>query len=70
MATKDLQTLNLKFDQVMFNGLVFTTQRNFEVTFGIFPALISQINVFENFLDICFKISYDKKCENCDNVGL
>ena len=32
MVTKDLQTLNLKFDQVMFNGLVLTWERNFEVT--------------------------------------
>ena len=45
MATKDLQTLNLKFDQVMFNSLVFTWERNFEVTLGIFSVLVSQINV-------------------------
>ena len=30
MVTKDPQTLNLKFDQVMFNSLVFTWERNFE----------------------------------------
>ena len=36
MVTKDLQTLNLKFDQVMFNSLVLTWERNVEVTFGIF----------------------------------
>ena len=30
MVTKDLQTLNLKFDQVMFNSLVPTWERNFE----------------------------------------
>ena len=30
MVTKDLQTLNLKFDHVMFNSLVFTWERNFE----------------------------------------
>ena len=36
MVTKHLQTLNLKFDQVMFNSLFFTWERNFEVTFGIF----------------------------------
>ena len=52
MATKDLQTLNLKFDQVMFNSLVFTWERNFEVTFGIFSVLVSQINVLESYLDI------------------
>ena len=30
--------------------------------------LVFQINVLESYLDtICFKVSYDKKCENCDN---
>ena len=52
MATKDLQTLNLKFDQVMFNSLVFTWERNFEVTFGIFSVLVSHINVLESYLDV------------------
>ena len=52
MVTKDLQTLNLKFDQVMFNSLVFKWERNFEVTFGIFPVLVFQINVLESYLDI------------------
>ena len=67
MATKDLQTLNLKFDQVMFNTLVFTWERNCEVvTFGIFSVLVSQINVPESF----FKISYCKKCENWVNLDL
>ena len=70
MVTKDLQTLNLKFNQVMFNSLVFMCERNFEVTFGILPVLVSQMNVLESYLDIvCFKISYDKKGENCDNLG-
>ena len=32
MVTKGLQTLNLKFDQIMFNSLVLTCERNFEVT--------------------------------------
>ena len=41
MATRDLQTLNLKFDQVMFNNLVFTWERNFEVMFGIFAVLVT-----------------------------
>ena len=27
MVTKDLQTLNLKFDQVMFNSLVLTWEK-------------------------------------------
>ena len=45
MVTKDLQTF--KFDQVMLNNLVFKQERNFEVTFGIFSVLVSQINVLE-----------------------
>ena len=61
MVIKDLQTLNLKFDQVIFNSLVFTWERNFEVTSGIFSGLVSQVNLLESYLDICFKISYDKK---------
>ena len=71
MVTEDLQTLNLKIDQVMFNNLVLTWERNFEVTFGIFSVLVSQINVLESYLDIyLFRISYGQKCENCDNLGL
>ena len=72
MVTKDFQTLNLKFDQVMFNSLVLTWERNFEVTFGIFSVLVFQISVLESYLNIsiCFKVSYDQKCENCDNLGL
>ena len=60
MVTKDLETLNLKFDQVMFNSLVLTWKRNFEVKFGIFSVLVFQINILESYLDICFKISYDQ----------
>ena len=52
MVTKDVQTLNLKIDQVMFNSLVLTSKRNFEVTFGIFLVLVSQINVLESYFDI------------------
>ena len=52
MVTKHLQTLNLKFDQVMFYSLVFPWERNFEVTFGIFSVLVFQINVLESYLDI------------------
>ena len=52
MVTKDLQTLNLKFDQAMFNSLVLTWERNFEVTSGIFPVLVFQISVLESYLDI------------------
>ena len=69
MVTKDLQTLNFKFDQVMFNSLVLTWERNFEVTFGIFSVLVFQKTVLESYLDLyLFQISYDKKCENCDNL--
>ena len=52
MVTKDLQTLNLIFDQVMFNSLVLTWERNFEVASGIFSVLVFQINVLESYLDI------------------
>ena len=52
MVTKDLQTLNLNFDQVMFNSFVLTWERNFEVTFGIFSVLVFQISVLESYLDI------------------
>ena len=52
MVTKDRQTLNLKFDQIMFNSLVLTQERNFEVTFGIFSVLVFQIIVLESYLDI------------------
>ena len=52
MVTKDLHTFNLKFDQVMFNSLVLTWERTFEVTFGIFSVLVFQINVIESYLDI------------------
>ena len=52
MVTKILQTLNLKFDQVIFNSLVLMWERNFEVTFGIFSVLVFKINVLENYLDI------------------
>ena len=63
MATRDLETLNLKFNQVMFNSLVFTWERNLEVTvFGIFSDLEIQINVLESYLkSISLKIGYDKK---------
>ena len=70
MVTKDVQTLNLKFDQVMFNSLVLTSERHFEVTLRIFSVFVFQITASESYLDICFKISYDRKCENCDNLGL
>ena len=52
MVTKDLQTSNLKFDQIMFNSLVLTWKRNFEVTFGIFSVLEFQLNVLESYLDV------------------
>ena len=52
MVTKDLQTLNLKFDQVMFNSLVLMWERNFEVMCGIFSILVFQISVLESYLDV------------------
>ena len=52
MVTKDLQILNLKFEQVMFNSLVLTWERNFTVTFGIFLVLLFQISVPESYSDI------------------
>ena len=51
MVIKDLQTFNLKFDQVMFNSLVLTWKRNFEVTFGIF-CLSIQKSVLESYLSV------------------
>ena len=64
MVTKDRQALNLKFDHVMFNSLVLTWERNFELTFSIFSVLVLQINVLKVIrISICFKISYDKKYE-------
>ena len=52
MVTKDLQTLNLIFHQVMFNSLLLMWERNYEVTFGIFSVLVFQISVLESYLDI------------------
>ena len=52
MVTKDLQILNIKFDQAMFNSLGLTWERNLEVAFGIFSVLVFQINVLESYLDI------------------
>ena len=52
MVTKDLQTLNLKFDQVMFNSLVLTWGKNFEVTFGIFSVLVFQIRELFRYLSV------------------
>ena len=60
--------MNLKFEQVMFNSLVLTWEK-FEVTFGIFSVLVLQISVLESYLDIFFKIGYDK-IRDCDNLGL
>ena len=44
--------MNLKFDQVMFNSLVLTWERNFEVTLGIFSVFVFQTSVLESYLDI------------------
>ena len=53
----------------MFNSLVFMCERSLEVTFGNISVLVIQINLLER-MSVCFKSSYDKKCENCDNLGL
>ena len=52
METQHLQLLNLKFDQVMFDSLIFTWERYLEVMFGIFSVLVTQINFLESYLDI------------------
>ena len=52
MVKKDLQTLNLKFDQVMFNSLFSRGKEIFEVIFDIFSVLVFLISVLESFLDI------------------
>ena len=36
----------------MFNSLVLTWEKNFEVTLGIFSVLVFQINVLESDLNI------------------
>ena len=36
----------------MFNSLVLTWQKKFEVTLGIFSALLFQTTVLESYLDI------------------
>ena len=36
----------------MFDSLVLTLERNFEVTFGIFSVLVFQISVLESYLNI------------------
>ena len=36
----------------MFNSLVLTRERNFEVKFSIFSVLVFQIIVTESYLDI------------------
>ena len=72
MVTKNLQTLNFKFDQIMFNGLAVTWERNFEVMLGIFSVLVFLRSVLENYLDYLsvLKLVMIKKRENCDNLGL
>ena len=52
MVTKDLQTLNLKFNQVMFNSHVLKREKNFEVAFGISSVLVFQISVLESYLGV------------------
>ena len=50
MVTKDLQTLNLQFEQVIINSLVLMWERNFEVMFGIFSVFVVQISVLESVI--------------------
>ena len=69
MVTKDLQTLYLKFDQVMFNSLVLTWERNFEVTFGIFSVVVSENKCSCRYLSVLKSVMI-KKCKNCNNLGL
>ena len=40
----------------MFNSLVLTWERTFEVTFGIFSVLVFQISVLESYLDIYLSV--------------
>ena len=61
MVTKYLQTVNLNFDQVMFNSLVLMFERNFEVRFGIFSVLVFQISVLERSSDIYHLAFVDNK---------
>ena len=71
MVTKDLQTLNLKFDQVMFISLVLMWEKNSEVTFCIFSVLVFQMNVLQSHLHMyVFQNKYDQKCENYDRLCL
>ena len=43
---------NEEICKVMFNSLVLTREKNFEVTFDIFSVLVFQISVLESYLDI------------------
>ena len=49
----------------MFNSLVLTWERDFEVTFGIFSVLVFNLSVLESYLDIClfFKLVMIKNVE-------
>ena len=69
MATKDLQTFTLNSTKSCLIAS-FSRGKTFDVALGILSVLVFQMSVLESYLDICFKISYDKKCENCDNLGL
>ena len=62
MVTKDLQTLNLKLDKVMFNSLVLRWERNFELTFGIFSDQKCEIVIIEAFKSkFCQYVVFTKK---------
>ena len=46
----------------MFNSLVFTWERNFEVTtFGIFSVLVFQINILESYLSNPIENTFKRK---------
>ena len=67
MVTKGLQTLNLKFDQVMFNSIVLTWERNFVVMFGIFSVLTVTVHssffpTFDFFLKNMLLSALDSIC--------
>ena len=57
----------------MFNSLVLTRERNFEVTFGIFSVLVFQVSVLESYLDrylSVLKLVMIKNVKIVINLGL
>ena len=71
MATKDLQTLNLKFYQFKSCLTALFSLGKEILKWRLVFSLSILKNILESYLDIyLFKISYDQKYENCDNLGL